>query len=117
MMLAAISSCDKEISPVQMKNLVGTWDLVSEDVSYPDGSTVNTPGKGQYIVITDKTFTSYDKNGKEVRSCSFTYNDPHFMLDGISEYDLVSLKKKEMVIKQNLFQILTTDHKYNYKRR
>ena len=113
----SLSACDQEIKNVQVKDLIGTWDLVSEEVSYPDGSTVSTPGKGQYIVITETIYTSYDKKGREERSCSFTYTNSHLMLDGVSEYDVVSLKKKEMVLKQNLFQILTTDHKYNYKRR
>ena len=115
--IAGLSSCDAEIKNVTVKNLVGTWDLVSETVvSYSGTETTTKVTTGEYIVITEDSFT--EVNGNRETKYSFSYNDPHFIVDGANLYDVKSLTRKQLVLRANiLIPLLQTDHWYTYERR
>ncbi len=114
---AGLSSCNVEIKNAKINNLVGTWDLVSETTVMTDGTqTTTTATKGEYIVITENTFTTV--NGSRQTEYPFKFNDPHLLLDDINIYDLKRLTRNEMVLESKLtLGILITDHTYTYKRR
>ena len=118
LMMAGLCSCDGEIKNVTTKNLIGTWDLVSETVIYTDGTktTTDVSSSGEYVVIGENTYTVV--SGKHQTEYPFVYRDPHLFIDNTNLYDLVSLTRKEMVLKSTLtLGILITDHTYTYKRR
>ncbi len=116
-MLAGLTSCDMEIKNVSINKLVGTWDLVSDTVVYKDGTSTTTTSNGsESMIIGENTITIVA--GSTQNEYSFSYQDPHFIIDGISLYDLESLTRNEMVLSSNLtLGILLTDRKYTYKRR
>ena len=62
LMTAALSSCDGEIKNVTTKNLVGTWDLVSETTVFTDGTKTTTEKSGESIIIGENTYTVVSGN-------------------------------------------------------
>ena len=117
LMLASLSSCNGKIENPSVKNLIGTWDLVSDTIISGNTEATTVAKGGEYIVITETTFSSCSGD-REVKS-PFSFSDPHLYIDGMNTYDLVSLTRNEMVIKTNsaLYSLFGGEHRYNYKRR
>ena len=117
LMAAGMSSCNMKIENPTVKNLVGTWDLVSDTIISGTTETTTKATDGEYIVITETSFTRYSGN-REVKS-SFSFSNPHLFIDGNNSYDLVSLTHSEMVLSTNslLISLLGAEHQYKYKRR
>ncbi len=116
LMTAALSSCDGEIKNVTTKNLVGTWDLVSETTVFTDGTKTTTEKSGESIIIGENTYTVV--SGNRQTEYSFEFRDPDFLINGSNLYDLVSVTRKEMVLRSNLtLGILISDQTYTYKKR
>ena len=117
LMAAGLSSCNMKIENPTVKNLVGTWDLVSDTIISGNSETTTTATNGDYIVITETTISFF--SGNRETKYPFSFSNPHLYLDGNNSYDLVSLTHSEMVLKTNSFivAILGGEHRYTYKRR
>ncbi len=117
LLAVSLSSCDTEIKNAGSKDLIGTWDLVSTTVVLGDGTETTTKStNGDYIVIAQDSYTSVSGN-RETKS-SFSFNPPHLIIGGDNLYDLVTLTRKEMVLKATLYiPILQREVRYTYQRR
>ena len=117
LMIAGLSSCNNKIENPTVKNLVGTWDLVSDTIISGNTESTTKATSGDYLVITETTFTSYS-GGTEVKT-PFSFSNPHLYLDGSNSYDLESITRNEMVLSTNniLISLLGAKHLYTYKRR
>jgi len=117
LMIAGLSSCNSEIKNVKTQNLVGTWDLVSTSTTFTDGTTTTTNStSGEYIVISESTFTTVSGNSQT--EYSFAYNDPHLLVGGSNWYDLKYLSRQDMILTSTLpMGILINEISYTYKRR
>ena len=117
LMAAGLSSCNAEIKNITTKNLIGTWDLVSDTIVYSDGTETTTKcTSGEYIVITEDSYSVF--SGTRETKYPFTYSDPHMMIDGVSLYDVRSLTRTQLVLSSNIvIPFIQTDHLYIYKRR
>ena len=116
LMAAALSSCDGEIKNATTKNLIGTWDLVSETITYTTGTKTTTEKSGEYIVIGESTFTTV--SGGTQTEYPFSFSNPDLIINGTNLYDLESLSRKEMILSSNLpLGILISEHTYTYRRR
>lgn len=111
-----LSSCNSKIENPTERNFIGTWDLVSVETIYKDGTVTTSPSKTlDYLVITESTISFYDAD-KLSRQGKFAVKDNVIYVDGYASYDIENLTRKEMTLKQEGLLGLYTN-KYNYKRR
>jgi hypothetical protein len=119
MLIMAVSlvSCNGKIENVTVKNLIGTWDLVSTEITYGDGTITKTIASGtDYLVISENQIII--GNGKTETTYPFRYDDPHFIIDGNIRYDVVSLTRKELVLADKwTIPILVSGQNLTYTRR
>ena len=111
--IGALTSCNKEqdTQDITIKQLIGTWDLVSIETYYTDGTIKKTNGDGDYFVISEDIITYFYKDTEGIndngKPWTFSFISPHFMIGGFNTYDLVSLKNKTLTLKRVL--ILSSD--------
>ena len=112
----SLSSCDSEIKNVKINNLVGTWDLVSETtVGYNGSTSTESFPKGEsYWVIKENEIEQH--TGKISITEPFSFGDPYFIIDGTNRYELISLTRKTMVLKDRL-TLLVKERTLTYNRR
>lgn len=111
------ASCTGKLENPTVKNLIGTWDLVSTETVFADGTTTTVNATGvNYITITDSEFVIGDE--KTQTTYSFAFKDNHLIVEGTIRYDLVSLTRNEMVLGDKLIiPFLVSEQKLTYKRR
>ena len=123
LMMVSLSSCDTEIKNVKTKNLVGTWDLTTRTFLYNDGTTTTTSvaqGDSYLVIAEDKITTG---SGSREVSVPFRFDDPYFYVDGNRTYELVSLTRSQMVLKDIslagslIGALLSEETTLTYKRR
>lgn len=116
LILAGLTSCDAEIKNASIKNLIGTWDLVSETtVGYNGSTSTENYAKGEsYLVIREKEIEQH--TGKISVTNPFSFGDPYLIIDGTNRYEIVSLSYKTMVLKDNL-ALLVKQRTLTYQRR
>lgn len=114
---ASLCSCNMEIKNPQTKNFVGTWDLAEETITALDGSTTTHSNTGEYVVITEDTFTTYNKSGRAVSDYDFKYENGTIFLDGVSYYKVLSISGKQMKLDQRAFLLLYSGRELTFNKR
>lgn len=81
-MSLVFASCEKT---TENDKLIGTWDFVDEP--------------GDYVVITDSTFTFFysEGGGDNGVPYKYSYEHPHIYISGVNLWDVVSISTSEMV--------------------
>ncbi|MBR4809286.1 MAG: hypothetical protein IK031_03295 [Bacteroidales bacterium] len=93
--VALLCSCATRIENPTHRNLIGTWDLVSETTVYKDGSTVtNAITTGEYLIITEDRFTVV--RGNVISEYPFTFENPRLYLAGVNVYNLEFVSHTEL---------------------